>query len=246
MLEIYPGTGITPLDLVAALVAIAAGALVQGAAGFGFALVAGPILILIEPSLIPVPFTITALLFSALLWRRNLAHTDWRGLGWIYLGNLPGYLLGALALLLLPIRGMALLFGVLTLVMVLLSLSHLHLSPSRKWLIPMGAASSFMGTTMAMNGPPIALVYQHARGATIRASLASYFFTSNLVLIALYGFLGKLDQASLVSGLLLLPGVVLGMVLAGPLSRWVDAGRVRQSVLWISALSAVAVLVKYL
>ncbi len=246
MQEFHSWLGITSIELLIALCAITAGALIQSAAGFGFALISAPILILIDPGLIPVPLTITALLLTALLWRKNHAHTDWRGLRWIYIGNLPGYLLGAAALLLLPIREMALLFGLLTLTVVVLSLSHLHLRPIRRWLLPMGTASSFMGITMAMNGPPIALVYQHAKGATVRGSLASYFFTSNLVMIGLFALMGKLDGRALGQGLALFPGVVAGMALAGPLSRWIDAGRVRHAVLWISALSALAVLVKYL
>ncbi|SEH09144.1 sulfite exporter TauE/SafE family protein [Candidatus Venteria ishoeyi] len=234
-----------PLELSLALVAIAAGAMIQGAVGFGFALIAAPILMLIDPKLVPVPISIVALLMTGLVFWRDRHGADWQGLSWIYLGNLPGYALGAFALMLLPIRDMALLFAGLTLLAVGLSISHLRLSPVPRWLLPMGTASSFMGVTMAMNGPPVALTYQHASGVVIRGSLSVYFFTSNLVLLLIFAAIGQLDGFTLATGVLLLPGVILGLLLASPLARWVDAGRMRRAVLWISALSALAVLVRY-
>ncbi len=233
-------------ELALAIAAITAGTLTQGAVGFGFALISAPILLLIDPLLVPVPLTLVALWLTGSSFQHHHDHVDWRGLGWIFLGNLPGYALGAVALTLLPIRELALLFGLLTLVTTALSVAHLHLTPVPRWLVPMGAFSAFMGTTMGMNGPPVALLYQHAHGNRIRGTLGVYFFTSNLVLVAIYWAVARIDSAALGAALVMLPGVWLGLLLVRPLRRWFDAGRMRGGVLWISAFSAVAVLWRYL
>lgn len=231
--------------IVLAQLAVAVGAGLQTAVGFGFALVAAPVLLFIDPRLVPVPITLAGLLMTLGNFLLNHRHADWRGLGWIGLGNLPGYLLGSLALTLLPLAHLALLFGVLTLGMVGLSVSHLHFSPRIRWLLPMGALSGFSGVTTAMNGPPVALVYQHAPGSRVRGTLSVYFFLSNLVLISLFWLLGQLDAQALVAGLLLLPGVLLGLWAGKPLSGWLDAGRTRRAVLWVSAISALAVMLRH-
>jgi len=231
--------------LVLAFVATLAGAVLQTAVGFGFALVAAPVLLFIDPSLVPVPITLAALLMTAGNFAIYHRHADWRGLGWIGLGNLPGYWLGGLALTLLPVAYMAMLFGVLTLSMVGLSISHLHFRPITRWQLPMGALSGFSGVTTSMNGPPIALTYQHAPGPQVRGTLSVYFFVSNLVLIGLFWLLGKLDAQALLAGISLVPGVLLGLWLGRYLTGWLDAGRTRRAVLWVSAVSAIAVMVRY-
>ena len=232
-------------ELALALLAVCVGAALQSAVGFGFALVAAPVLLIIDARLVPVPITLAALLMTAGNFFANRAGADWRGLAWVGLGNIPGYALGALALSLLPLADMARLFGLLTLLMVAASLSHLHLTPVPRWQLPMGAVSGFTGVTMAMNGPPVALVYQHASGPVIRGSLAVYFFLSNLVLLAIFAALGQLDGAAVGAGLLLMPGVLLGLWLGRPIAAWVDAGRTRRAVLWVSAVSALVVIYRY-
>jgi uncharacterized membrane protein YfcA len=240
VLENYPGWSL-PLVLFAVIL----GAALQTAVGFGFALVAAPVLLFVDPGLVPVPITLAALLMTMGNFAIYHSHADWRGLGWIGLGNIPGYWLGGLALTLLPVAQMAMLFGVLTLAMVGLSISHLRFEPSARWQLPMGILSGFSGITTSMNGPPIALTYQHAAGPRVRGTLSVYFFLSNLVLIGLFAMLGKLDQQALQSGLLLVPGVLLGLWFGRYLTGWLDAGRTRRAVLWVSAISAVAVMVRY-
>ncbi|MCB1864484.1 MAG: sulfite exporter TauE/SafE family protein [Chromatiales bacterium] len=227
------------------VIAVAAGAALQSAVGFGFALVAAPVLLFIDPALVPVPITLAALVLTAANFIANRHAADWRGLGWIVLGNGPGYLLGAIALTHLPLVWLAMLFGALTLAMVWLSLARIHCSPVPRWQLPMGALSGFSGVTTAMNGPPIALVYQHAAGPVVRATLSVYFFASNLILLAIFAGLNRLDMQAAAAGLLLVPGVLLGLWLGRRFSRWVDAGRTRRSILWVSALSAVAVMLRY-
>ena len=231
--------------LLLATVAVACGAALQTAVGFGFALVAAPVLLFIDPGLVPVPITLAALLMTAGNFVINHRHADWGGLAWVGIGNLPGYWLGGLALTLLPVPVMALLFGGLTLSMVGLSLSHLRFKPTARWLLPMGALSGFSGITTSMNGPPIALTYQHAPGPQVRGTLSVYFFISNLVLIGLFLALGKLGSQELIAGVILIPGVLLGLGFGRYLTGWLDAGRTRRAVLWVSAVSAVAVMVRY-
>ncbi len=83
--------------IIAAGLVVALGALVQGAVGYGMALVAAPLLTLLDPALVPVPLLLLATVHSVLAVIRDGRHADWLGIGWAMLGRLPGTVLGVLA-----------------------------------------------------------------------------------------------------------------------------------------------------
>lgn len=84
--------------LLAASAAIAFGALVQGAVGFGMALVAAPLLVLIRPQLVPGPLLVSGLALTLLVARRERDSIDLLGVKWGLVGRVPGVAIGALAL----------------------------------------------------------------------------------------------------------------------------------------------------
>src|SRR5438034_6678902 len=61
--------GVTPLQVLLAALAMAVGALVQGAVGFGASLVAAPLLVLVDVRLVPGPIGIASLTLNFLIIR---------------------------------------------------------------------------------------------------------------------------------------------------------------------------------
>ena len=80
----------SPLEIAAAAGIVGAGAILQGAVGFGFAVVAAPLLLLIDARLVPGPLVFAALVLVVLMALRDRRGTDLAGVGWILLGRLPG------------------------------------------------------------------------------------------------------------------------------------------------------------
>ena len=78
-----------PMIIAAGLV-IALSALVQGAVGYGMALVAAPLLALVDPMLVPVPLILLTSGHALLAVIRDGRYADWPGIGWAMLGRLPG------------------------------------------------------------------------------------------------------------------------------------------------------------
>ncbi|MGH8964098.1 MAG: sulfite exporter TauE/SafE family protein, partial [Actinomycetes bacterium] len=72
--------------IVAAGLVVALGALVQGAVGYGMALVAAPLLALVNPALVPVPLILLTSVHAVLAVIRDGRHADWPGIGWAMLG----------------------------------------------------------------------------------------------------------------------------------------------------------------
>ena len=218
----------------------------QGGAGFGLALFAAPLLILIDSRFIPGPMLLSALVLTLLMAVRGREAIHVRGVLWTIVGRVPGVVCGALVLAALPQGELAVLFGALVLIGVVMMVSGLALRPQRGTLLVAGALSGFMGTVAAIGGPPIALVYQRHPGPELRSTLAGYFVAgSSMSLLALL-FVGRFGRDELVLSAVLVPGILIGYAASLRLARWLDQGRTRAAVLVVSALSAVLVLVRTL
>ncbi len=229
-------------QLIFVSLAMAAGSAVQGAVGFGGNLLAAPLLVLVDPRYIPGPALVGALGLNLMMAWRESGDSDLKEVGWALAGRVPGTLAGVAALALLPADDLELFFGLVLLVAVGLSALRWSVRPTPRVLVGAGTASGFMATTVAVGGPPIALVYQQATGPVIRSTLAKYFTVGIAfsILALLVG--GQFDPDDIGLGLLLLPGTVVGFFASGPLARRLDQGWTRSAVLVLSAISAVVVL----
>jgi uncharacterized membrane protein YfcA len=228
--------------LVLAGLVVAAGALVQGAVGFGLALVAAPLLAIIDPALVPVPLLLVTGAHAVLTLLREHSDTDWSGVGWALVGRLPGIALGVLAVATLPPRAFLAAVAVTVLACALLSTVAWRPRPAPLTLLAAGLVSGVSGTAASIGGPPVALLYQDQAGPRVRATLAAYFTAGTVLSLAGLLVGGQVDGAHLVDSVALLPFMVAGFLLSGPTRRLLDRGWVRPAVLAVSITGAVFLL----
>ncbi|MGH3946906.1 MAG: TSUP family transporter [Pseudonocardiaceae bacterium] len=227
-----------PAVILAAGLVVALGALVQGAVGYGMALVAAPLLALVDPALVPVPLILLATVHSVLAVIRDGRHADWPGIGWAMLGRLPGTGLGVLAVVMLSQRVFSLVVGLCVLACVVLSLLAWRPRPRPRALLLAGVASGAGGTAAGIGGPPIALLYQDEAGPRVRGTIAGYFVLGSVTSIAALAAAGQVTRESLASAALLTPFLLAGFALSGPARRVLDNGWTRRAVLAVAAASA--------
>lgn len=235
---------VTLLQAVLGALVMAAGAFLQGAVGFGANLVAAPLLALVLEDFVPGPVIVASLLLNVLVMRREGTGAVDRRIHAAIAGQVPGALVAGLVLASLSQSSLSIVFAVVVLAGVVLSIGGWHLRPTTTTLVGAGITSGFMGTISGIGGPPIALVYQRADGPTLRGTLSRFFLAGAIVSIPTLLVVGALDRDSIAPSLALLPGTVLGFVLSAHLARRIDKGHARPVVLWLSALSAVAVLLR--
>jgi hypothetical protein len=233
-------------DIAVIFLVMTAGAVIQGAVGFGANLVAAPALVLIDPELVPGPVLVAGLALNTLMVLGEPEHDGLRSTGWALLGRVPGTALGAAALVVLPADGLEVLFPVLILIGVALSLGGLRVRRVPPVLVGAGTLSGFMATVVGIGGPPMALVYQDATGPVLRGALARFFVAGGLLSVASLVVVGRFDVATLIASVLLVPGVVLGFALSRRVNRLIDRGRTRVAVLALSSASALAALARAL
>ncbi len=234
----------SPIQLVIASACIGIGALLQGSVGFGMALVAAPLLSLVDARLVPGPVLASALLLTLLVTWRDRRSIDVGGVKWAIVGRVPGTLVGAATIAALPAHTLAIVFGALVVVAVLLIAFGLPLTPRPRTLLLAGLLSGFMGTTASIGGPPVAVLYQRAAGPKVRGTLGGYFLLGATMSIAALAFVGRFGAREIGWSLWLAPGVLIGFALSFRVTRWLDAGRTRRAVLAVAGIAGVLVIVR--
>ncbi|MEV7803391.1 sulfite exporter TauE/SafE family protein [Microbispora sp. NPDC088329] len=223
-------------------VAVFIGAIVQGGVGFGLGLVAAPLITLLDPTVMPGAVQVVNMTMPLLTLAGERRRAEWRGAGFALLGRLPGSAIGALVVVYVSTAALGVLVGVMVLVAVVLTARAVSVPRNGATLTAAGFLSGITGTATGIGGPPIALVYQSARGPQIRATLAMFFCVSAAQSLVILAVLGRLPGRALAAGAALVPFVLLGFAASGPLRRYLDGGRVRTAVLTVAAVSACALL----
>ncbi len=234
------------IGIVAVLVVAAIGAFVQGSVGFGHNLVAAPVYALVDERFVPGPAIASAGVLVILVALRDRRGLHLGEVGTALIGRVPGTLLAAVAVALLPATGLAVFFAFTVLVAVAITAWGAGVRPTRTTLIGAGALSGFMGTATSIGGPPMAMLYAGEEGRRMRGTLAGFFITGivmSLVALVATGSFGA-EEARL--SLLPVPGIVVGFAFSAWGARRLDAGHTRPAVLAVSAVSAVSVLAKTL
>lgn len=229
-------------QLVVVAVAVGIAALVQVLSGFGFALLAVPLMALAVP-------TREAVVVSTLLgagvstwqaWhlRRHTVRVLARRLvGAAYLG-MP---LGLLIFVSVDDSILRLLLGVAVLVAVGLLIVRVDLSSAPRSLdYAAGFVSGVLNTSLSTNGPPLAFTLQARRLApdAFRATINTVFALSNVLGVSLFVAAGKVDRDGLLAALIAVPALFLGQVIGLPLRRFVSPERFRVMVILLLVLAA--------
>ena len=216
----------------------------QGIVGFGFAVLAVPILALVDARLVPVPQLALTLTMTLVMLRSERAAVDWTGFGWVILGRLPGAALGMALVALTRPAVVNLALGGSVLVAVALLVRGRPIARTRGSLFGAGVVSGAMAYVAAIGGPPLALVYGDRGGPTLRATLAAVFAIGSAITLVARGLAGAVHVADFIVAAWMLPALLLGLHVSAKVRGKVSAARLKQGVLLMSALSAVGVIVR--
>lgn len=235
-----------PVVLLIAGVAVLVGAAVQGSVGIGLGLLAAPVFALADPTLVPGTILIVTSIMPMLTAWRERRDVDWKGLGLALLGRGPGTAAGVYVVATQSPSTTAVVVAVVVLGAVALSVTAWEARPTPRALLTAGLISGVSGTATSVGGPPVALLYQRSGGATLRATMGMYFLLGNASSVLALAAADQVAADDVTRAALLLPFLLAGFLLSGPLRRHVDGSRLRVAVLVVSAGSAVLLLLRTL
>ncbi len=201
--------------ILAAAAVLLAGA-TTGLTGFGFSLVATPLLILVLPAKMVVPvLACLALAQCTIMWHqlRHSVHTS--DVGPMILAALIGVPMGTYLLLYLDGDLLKVLIG-LTSVLAAVALMfglRFPIAQSRVTTSAVGLLGGVLGGTTGMSGPPVVifLANQGVRKEVFRANLSAYFVALAWVRVMSYAIGGLLSKDVMALAAFLFPAAFVGL-----------------------------------
>jgi len=227
------------IELLIANVIVGFAGFVQTTTGVGFAMVAVPMLVLIDLSYAPGPSLFVMLFLSIAMVAGSWKDVDRQGFSALFPGLFIGTLVGSRLLGMLSASAFGLVFGFM--VLGALALGRMGLEPRQSPAVNAsgGFVSGLMGTISGIHGPPLAVLYQRAEPARARATIAFVFVIASVLSLISLNSAGHFGHDEVLAGLALLPGLAVGYVLANTGRRFISGRVAHNAMLAIAAISAI-------
>ncbi|HET6491316.1 MAG TPA: sulfite exporter TauE/SafE family protein [Syntrophales bacterium] len=219
-----------PEYTIATALIIFAGALLQGLAGFGGALVAMPFILLYAEPVWAAPVVVLCYTINRIpalfVLRKNLM---WDHSLLLLAAAVPGAFLGTY---LLKSMEPGFITKVLGTILILFS-AYKILSPgtklafSKAWALPTGLLSGVLGGAFGTDGPPV-VVYaalQPWAKEQVVGMLQSFFLFANFIIVVSYGYHGLLSPSVLDASAIAVPFAIAGIFLGLRVNRRIGQRR---------------------
>lgn len=239
------GLTFTPGAIILIVLVFTVATTVQSVTGFGSVVLSGPFLVMIDPRFVPGPVLMAGVIMSVFILLRNPIPVSIGDVVRMNVGRVVGAASGAVILLHLSRDVTAVTMAGMLLGIVGLSVLGLRATVTRRTLFMTGAFAGVADTVAGLAGSATALLLQTEEGSRLRGSLAAYLLPGAVISLIAIFFSGRLQYAELALFVLLLPGLALGITIAGRFGAILDRFVSRGIVLSISSLAAITVLARF-
>lgn len=225
---------------------VALGSFVQSSIGFGVAVVAAPVIVLVDPTLMPVAMLVCGFVLPFIHLVREPRDIDRQVLGWGLAGRALLTPAGVYLVTVLSPETIGAVVGGMVLLAVLLSLRTVPVRATRRNAAVAGVLTGVSGTAASIGGPFLALVLQHENPIRIRSTLAAFFTVGAALALVALAVAGEVHTRQLVAGVTWIPFLFLGHALAGPVRARLDHTHMRYAVLALATLTSLTVILRAL
>lgn len=208
------------------------------------ALLAAPLLAIIDHSLVPGPLMICGFAVSFLTVVSTWRSIDFARMPAVLPSLFVGSWIAARLLFTLPPDVLSLALGAIVLAAVALSVFAKPVQPTRTNVAIAGLAAGFLSTAASIPGPPLAMVYQESSPERMRATLSAIFTCTGLVSLWNLRDVGKFGTAELELALWLAPAALAGFALAHLTAGKLPKALMRAGVMVLSASAGATLVVQ--
>lgn len=231
------------ISLVGIAVIFLAG-MTQGLTGFGFALVAVPVLVIFLPPKIVVPVVlIQSALINIFIFFKVKEWVDLKRIIPLMIAGVIATPLGTYLLIVLDVKLLRILIGVVIVVSAIALLRGLRIQIKNERLAfgPVGFLSGILSGATQMSGPPVALFFanQGVEKQVFRANLVAYFMVLNVATIPSAAVGGLMTEQVLSYAALFLPSMIGGAIAGMALAHRVEESLFRKLALLMVTVAGV-------
>lgn len=233
--------------LLAAFVIVLLAAATQATTGFGFALVAVPLLALATDARTAiVTVSLIGMVLTVMIALRERAHVRWRPVAGLLAATALGMPVGLLVLAVAPERVLGGLIAIVVLGCTAMVWRGVRLGTGRGTVAGAGLVAGVLATATGVNGPPVVAAF---RGMgfdprTFRASLAAFFVGSGVVGLVGFGMTGQIHGAAIALAAAGVPGVAFGWWAGNWAFARMDQNRFRRIVLYALIVASIVTLAR--
>ena len=242
---------ILPFDLtlfqlffIASLIFI--GSSVQGVLGFGFAVIASPIVVQVEPLLVPQLLSLLGLPLAIRIFIREKSKVDFVSVKPLIWGRLLGGPLGLYLLFLLSEKYLSISVGGIVFFAGIASYFGWTVNKTSINSLIAGTLSGVFGMIAAIGGPPVALLFRNSEPEEFKPSLNSVFTIGIVITLTLLAFTGRIYLDHIYMFLINIPFVFLGIRLSSVLFSKISQKAIATSVTYFSIASGLYVILRNL
>lgn len=231
------------LFLASAIVLMAA--ILQTGIGFGFAIIATPLLSLIYPPQIAIHINITLSLMISVLMLPVLARSvDWGMMARMALGSAIGAPVGLLFYIFADPGVMRISIGVFILCVTALIAFQFVIRQNRRNEYLAGVLSGAFTSSIGMPGPPLLIYFAASKTdkVTLRATTLTFFLFVFAISLGLQLYAEPVNGSVWIDNALLIPITLIGMVLGQIMFRYLAQETVRAAALALLAITGIALL----
>lgn len=222
------------------------GSILQMATGVTAGIIIVPFLAMISYNLVPVPVAFASLALTVMMACKGREHIDTKNMLQISLGTLTGILLSVFILKNIKFEYMGLLFGSFILISVFISIKIKTFTLNRSINYTGGFVSGVMGSMAAVGGQVLALLFQNHPLESLKATLAFLYTLFSVVMLSIFFMFGEFSYSQFISGIYMMPGFIIGFLVAPIFSKYFNPQYSRTVVLSMASLGAISLIVKSL
>ncbi len=213
----------------------------QGIVGFGFALLAAPLLfIFLEKETVVSAMLIIGVIINFFLIKKIKKSVGYKRIPLLFLASLVGMPIGIWILSTITMNSMKVLVGALVIVFAsILSFGKIRLPKSNFLALLSGFISGILNTSTSTSGPPAVLLFtgENLPKEEFRKTLAHLFFLMSVASLCLFIVNKIITVKGVILGFISIPFVLLGAFLGDKLTEKVSQKFFRILVLGIIFLS---------
>lgn len=229
-------------------IAVLVAGFLRGLTGFGFALIAVPVLsVLVSPKLVVPLIVIHGLATSVPLIVGARHYAQPRRIWPLILAGVAGVPFGSYLLLVLEPDDLRLMIGGVAVVFAVLLMAGVsyHIKRERAAYVPVGLVSGVLQGSSGLAGPPVILFFTNQSDPPLmfRANILTYFFVQNIGTVIAFIVAGLFSRDAFVLSLIFAPALVVGTYTGARLSDRASATlfkRIAITVVLLGGVSAIS------
>lgn len=222
-------------------------AIVQGITGFGFSLVAFPLLALLLPVQVVTPILVLSSLILNVIVFKSVTGIRFKGIRAMTLLAIISTPIGAYILKVISPDILKISVGIVITATALFLLKGYQVKFKRELLARSitGFFSGLLNGTLSMSGPPI-ILYMSNQGAEkdkLRGSFSLFAMITNVFAIITLYYAGLINSTVFVNFVELIPALIIGVILGVQISRKVNENTFRKITLYLLIAMGISTLI---